>query len=398
MPIHLVLTDERVPVKVWTTREDLQAQAETQLRNVARLPCVYRHVAAMPDVHPGEGSTIGSVIATTGAVMPSTVEVDIACGVRAVRLPLPADQVEVHAPALLDGLRAAIPVGRHIHARPVAEAETWEGWHTFTRVIPAVQASRDKYLRGLQTLGGGNHFLELCRDLDGQTWIVVHSGSRNLGKRLAELHIETAKGLMRQYFIELPDPSLAYLVEGTPEFDQYWHDLQWAQAYAAYNRELMLRRAIRVVQEILGLPDPPQPTTQINCHHNYVAREHHFGRNVFVTRKGAVRARQGDLGLIPGSMGAQTYVVRGRGNPESFQSCSHGAGRIMSRRQAIERFRVEDLVAQTEGVTCLKDAEVLDEIPAAYRPIDQVMANQTDLVEVVTILKQFVCLKGPKNG
>lgn len=397
MPIHHVLTNGRVPVKLWTQLETVQEQALQQLDRASRLPCVFKHIAVMPDVHPGEGSTIGSVIATQGAVMPSTVGVDIACGMAAAALPLRAELLRDRQADLFAEFMRAIPVGRTIHPDPLPEVETWDGWRTFADLIPEVQEDRQKFAKGLGSIGGGNHFLEICEDLEGRAWILLHSGSRNLGKRIAEVHIERAKSLMKQYFIDLPDPDLAYFVEQTPEFNRYWHDLQWAQSYAFFNREILLQTALQVVTRVLHLPELLQATTLINCHHNFVAREHHYGRNVFVTRKGAVRARKDDFGIIPGSMGAKSYIVRGRGNAESFHSCSHGAGRTMSRVDACKLFTVEDLVAQTAGITCLKDESVLDEIPGAYKPIEPVMANQSDLVEIVTELKQFICLKGPKE-
>lgn len=394
--MNSVVNKARVPIKLWAPLEEVESGAIDQLVNTANLPCVFKHVAAMPDVHQGYGATVGSVVACTGAVIPGAVGVDIGCGMMAAQLPFTASDL----PESLKDLRAeiewSVPVGFNAHKTPVEEAIAWAGWFRFEELPDTLQNLSGKATAQLGTLGGGNHFIEVCLDTKQQVWVMLHSGSRNIGKSIAEVHIDQAKELMRQYMITLADPDLAYLAEGTPQFDAYWNDLQWAQAYALKNREIMMQRVLRAVAKVL-LKDwraPIEPLLQVNCHHNYAEREHHFGRNVIVTRKGAVRARTGDMGIIPGSMGARSFIVRGKGNPESFHSCSHGAGRRMSRGKAKGTFTLADLEAQTVGVECRKDAEVLDEIPGAYKDIDQVMANQADLVEIVAELKQVLCVKG----
>jgi tRNA-splicing ligase RtcB len=303
-------------------------------------------------------------------------------------------------PSSLSTLRSEIesrvPVGFNKHtefSRPEDNQQVNHLWHRFTGAVPMELIDKFPNVRlQLGTLGGGNHFIEVCLDAEDNVWLVLHSGSRNIGKEIAEVHINEAKGLMRKYFISLPDPDLAYLVEGTLEFRRYWDSLQWAQDYAAMNREMMLRAVIEAMNYVTG--QQRFPLQRINCHHNYAAKEHHFGEDVYVTRKGAVRARVGDFGIIPGSMGTRSYIVKGLGNPDSFNSCSHGAGRRMSRGKAKEKFTVEDLQRQTAGVECRKDAGVLDEIPGAYKDIDQVMENQKDLVEIVATLRQVLCVKG----
>lgn len=343
----------------------------------------------MPDVHYGIGATVGSVIATKQAVMPAAVGVDIGCGMAAVRTNLTShDFSGGDAAAIRHSIERGVPVGFHSHHEPRAEALRLAG-----------EARLDKLgtreLCQLGTLGGGNHFIELCTDEDDRVWIVLHSGSRNFGKRLAEGHINKAKKIAEQHFVRLTDPNLAFFSQGTAEFDEYKRDVEMAQDYAMINRRVMLAEIMSDVSHHfekrgrdVAFDDP------INCHHNYLAFENHFGENVIVTRKGAIRARPGDLGIIPGSMGTRSYIVEGRGNPESFMSCSHGAGRRMSRTQAKKTFTVEDLARQTAGVECRKDAAVIDEIPGAYKDIDEVMAQQADLVTIRHTLKQFMCVKG----
>lgn len=392
-----VISKANVPIKIWAPLQEVESQAIDQLTNTANLPCVFRHIAAMPDVHLGYGATVGSVVATTGAVIPAAVGVDIGCGMAAVKTVYKAYQLPDSLKALRDDIEWRVPVGFNQHKDPVEAAMAWPRWAEFEDCIPA--ALHDKYRkaqRQIGTLGGGNHFIEICLDTEENVWIMLHSGSRNIGKETAEVFIETAKGLMRQYFVSLPDPDLAYLAEGTAEFNAYWTALQWCQDFARMNRDLMMVK-VRQALDAAVVGDWQANSSAlmtVNCHHNYAEKEHHFNRNVIVTRKGAVRARENDFGIIPGSMGTRSYIVRGLGNPDSFHSCSHGAGRRMSRGKAKANFTIDDLALQTAGVECRKDAGVLDEIPGAYKDIDQVMENQKDLVEIVAQLKQVLCVKG----
>lgn len=388
--IYSVLNKAHVPIKLWAPVHEVESEALDQLTHTANLPCVFRHVAVMPDVHLGKGATVGSVVATKGAVIPAAVGVDIGCGMMAVQTSLTSCDLPDSLTSLRTRLEQCIPVGPSEHRGGVDPH--WEGFAHFQHLPSIVHDRLGKAQRQLGTLGGGNHFIELCLDGDDHVWLMLHSGSRHIGKLLADMHITTAKGLMRDYFITLPDPDLAYLVEGSLEFNAYWRDLQWAQDYAMRNRELMMNLVIRSLIEELN--QCWRNGLTVNCHHNYAAREHHFGSNVIVTRKGAVRAREGDYGIIPGSMGTRSYIVRGKGNPDSFCSCSHGAGRRMSRGKAKAHFTLNDLAEQTAGVECRKDSGVIDEIPGAYKDIDQVMENQEDLVEIVATLKQILCIKG----
>lgn len=394
MPVYTNLTTSHVPVKLWTPGEEIEVQAMKQLQNTASLPFVFKHVAAMPDVHLGIGATVGSVVATKGAVIPAAVGVDIGCGMIAARLNIEPDRI-LHD---LDRLRAtienAVPVGHESNKSVTKSVGSWQGWKNIPESVLNMRL-KEKAALQLGTLGGGNHFIEVCVDEQGSVWVMLHSGSRNVGKSLAEEHIRNAKSEIKNLAVKLPDPDLAYYVEGTQEYESYMRDLEWAQSYALENREEMFRRVLNAISVHVGLSGAQIPySLKVNCHHNYATKEVHYGENVLVTRKGAVRAQQGDLGIIPGSMGARSYIVRGKGNPESFNSCAHGAGRRMSRSEAKRRFTVADLKKQTEGVECRKDQHVVDEIPAAYKDIDQVMQNQADLVEVVAILKQVLCVKG----
>ena len=394
MPIETVL-NARVPVKVWT--DSIEPQAMAQLKNMAALPFVFRHVAAMADVHLGKGATVGSVLATKGAICPAAVGVDIGCGMSARKTSFPADRLDG---AGLKKLRASIerevPVGRESNRRPAGAASRW--MEARGRPNAADGALADRALHQLGTLGGGNHFIEICVDGDdGRLWVLLHSGSRNIGKTVAEKHIGRAKGEMKRLSESLPDPDLAYFLAGTREFVQYREDLDWCQDYAHQNRVILMDRVLRQVAFALGLEGDVAHlgiTMSVDCHHNYVAEEVHFGEPVLVTRKGAIRAGKGELGIIPGSMGSSSYVVRGLGNREAFDSAPHGAGRAMSRTEAKRRFSREDLEAQTAGVECRKDAGVVDEIPSAYKPIEEVIRKSSDLVEVVARLKQVVCVKG----
>jgi tRNA-splicing ligase RtcB len=394
MPVETIL-DGRVPVKVWTDR--IEPEAVQQLQNTASLPFVFRHVAAMPDVHLGKGATVGSVIATKGAICPAAVGVDIGCGMSARKTAFPADRLEARDLAKLrHSIERDVPVGRESRRSPWESAQEWMREHGRPHVAggPLV----DRALHQLGTLGGGNHFIEICVDQDdGRLWVLLHSGSRNVGKSVAEVHIGRARKEMRRLAESPPDPDLAYFVAGTPEFSDYREDLEWCQQYAGKNRQIMMDRVLRQLAFALGLEGDVEHlgiTMAVDCHHNYVADERHFGERVLVTRKGAIRAGKGELGIIPGSMGTGSFVVRGLGNPEAFESAPHGAGRKMSRGEAKRRFSTADLCAQTEGIECRKDAGVIDEIPGAYKPIGEVIQKSSDLVEVVARLKQIVCVKG----
>ncbi len=381
------------PVLSWANH-DLGA-AETQMaKNMASLPFIFKHISLMPDVHLGKGALVGSVIATKDAIMPAAVGVDIGCGMCAIQTPFNGTQLEGKLKHIRRDIEAAIPVGFNENKEVANSVRNWQGWQAFKHLHKGVQDLEGKALRQMGSLGGGNHFIEVCLDTTDQVWLMLHSGSRNIGNKLAQCHINTAKHLAKLAGNALPDPDLAYFVTQTPEFDTYWHDLQWAQEYARINREVMMARLKKVVETHLAGGKPTKPLRTVNCHHNYAEREVHYGEQVYVTRKGAVRAQENDYGIIPGSMGAKSFIVRGKGNHESYCSCSHGAGRAMSRNQAKLHFSLDDLIQQTEGVECRKDNGVLDEIPAAYKPIDQVMANQADLVEVVATLKQVICVKG----
>jgi tRNA-splicing ligase RtcB len=394
MPIQTVL-NARVPVKVWT--DQIEPQAMEQLKNTASLPFVFRHVAAMPDVHLGIGATVGSVVATRGAVCPAAVGVDIGCGMMAKKTSIPADRFDGGGlKKLRHSIEREIPVGHERNRDPVPAAMEWMRG----REKPHAASGQlvQKALHQLGTLGGGNHFIEICRDQDdGLLWVLLHSGSRNIGKTVAEIHIGKARSSVRKLAESLPDPDLAYFVAGTPEFREYREDVEWCQRYARENREIMMDRILRQLAYALGFEGDVSRlglTTSVNCHHNYIADEIHFGEKVLVTRKGAIRAGRGEMGIIPGSMGTGSFIVRGLGNRDAFESAPHGAGRKMSRRDAKRKFTKEDLVCQTEGVECRKDAGVLDEIPGAYKPISEVIEKSSDLVEVVAGLKQIVCVKG----
>ncbi len=376
-----VLMEGSIPIKIWSDVAKVDANAIVQLRNIARLPYIFHHVAVMPDVHLGHGATVGSVIASKGAISPSAVGVDIGCGMLAAPLGRKIDDLGDLA-VLRAKIENAVPVGFKGHER---QQDIGTLIDTASERVVSVWS---KAANQFGTLGGGNHFIEICDGGNGDAWLMLHSGSRGVGKQVADIHIKKAKRLMDIWQIKLADPELAYLAEGVPEFDEYIQDLHWCQDYAIGNRMHMFLNVCRV----LGVMVPVDQI--VNCHHNYVAQENHFGSNVLVTRKGAVRARLGDRGIIPGSMGQRSYIVTGLGNPESFCSCSHGAGRVHSRTAAKKLFTLEDLAQQTLGVECRKDEGVLDEIPSAYKPIEEVMANQSDLVSIQHELKAVLCVKG----
>lgn len=403
----------RAPVKMWTRGVAVEEQAMQQLRNVAALPFIHRHVAAMPDVHWGMGATVGSVIPTVGAIVPAAVGVDIGCGMMAARTALCAGDLPDSLAGLRSAIEAAVPHGRTDNGgaadrgawrdvpEPVQRAlrgddapdDLVSGLERLVGKHPKLQRAGKRAPHHLGTLGTGNHFIEVCLDAEQRVWVMLHSGSRGIGNAIGSYFIERAKEHMRRWFVNLPDQDLAYLPEGEQDFTDYVEAVGWAQRFAMMNRRVMMAAALHAIGMALGR-EVEAAVEAVNCHHNYVEREHHFGKNVWVTRKGAVRARQGDLGIIPGSMGARSYIVRGKGNPESFNSCSHGAGRAMSRGEAKRRFTLEDHAVATAGIECRKDADVIDETPRAYKPIEAVMAAQSDLVEVVHELRQVVCVKG----
>jgi tRNA-splicing ligase RtcB (3'-phosphate/5'-hydroxy nucleic acid ligase) len=394
-----------VPIKAWTRGVPVEPKALEQLANAARLPVVFKHVAAMPDVHVGIGATVGSVIPTLKAIIPAAVGVDIGCGMMACKTTLTAEDLPDSLAALRSAIEKAVPHGsapKHRGRDPGAWEnppdlvdQAWAGlkdeFDALCELHPRLKNTNNR--KHLGTLGTGNHFIEVCLDEAGSVWLMLHSGSRGVGNAIGTHFIELAKKDAEQHQRNLPDKDLAYFEEGAQYFGDYVRGVGWAQAFAAKNREVMMANLIATVRTVITKPFEAH-VEAVNCHHNYVSKERHFGEDVFVTRKGAVSAKRGELGIIPGSMGARSFIVRGLGNPESFDSCSHGAGRVMSRTQAKKMFTLADQVKATEGVECRKDEAVIDEIPMAYKDIDAVMAAQRDLVEVVYVLKQVVCVKG----
>ena len=398
MPIEKIMTKGKVPVKIYTN--DIDADAFQQLYHLSQLPFIHSHIAVMPDVHVGKGATVGSVIPTVGAIVPAAVGVDIGCGMNALRLSLKAKDLPDNLRSLRLFIEEAIPVGFNMHKRdPVKQSTITQlsvGLHNILAKHKKINSMQKKsyqtWVRQLGTLGGGNHFIELCLDENDDVWIMLHSGSRGIGNVIGDYFINLAKKDMMQHLHSLPDKDLAYFTEGAKHYDDYLEAVGWAQDYALVNRREMMNLVCEAL--LRKLPKFGITKEAINCHHNYVARESHFGQSVLVTRKGAIRAGEGELGIIPGSMGAKSYIVRGKGNPESFCSCSHGAGRVMSRSQAKALFNSDDVDKQTLGIECRKDSGVIDEIPAAYKDIDVVMQHQQDLVEVVHTLRQVMCIKG----
>lgn len=392
-----VLTQGLKPVKIWT--DDVESEAIEQLNNMAQMPFIHSHIAVMPDVHWGMGATIGSVIPALGAVIPAAVGVDIGCGMCAVPTNLTANDMPDDLKTIRHSIERTIPVGFDTHSGTIHMDDVLFQWLSDTYPYDLLEKYKVtdtplKSAKQLGTLGGGNHFIELCLDETDRVWIMLHSGSRGIGNKIATKFIEMAKKDMERYFINLPDKDLAYLCEGTQGFDDYVTAVSWAQDYAAHNRRLMLSLIIKNLKHYFPQLEVDTENRAVNCHHNYISREHHYGKDCIVTRKGAVRARIGDLGIIPGSMGAKSYIVEGLGNPESFHSCSHGAGRRMSRKKAKATFTLDDHATATHGVECRKDADVIDETPGAYKDIDEVMANQSDLVRPLHTLKQILCVKG----
>lgn len=389
-------------IKAWVKGVPVEPAAREQLENVAGLPFVHSHLAVMPDVHFGRGATVGSVIPTRGAIIPAAVGVDIGCGMMAMRTSLTAGQLPDNLKRVRDEIERKVPVGngpRGNHSNTPASVETRLKRSGLVERFDVIAGKHDKlspdrFSGQLGTLGGGNHFIELCLDEEGRVWVMLHSGSRGTGNRIGTYFIQEARQALEKRVLgyHVPDRDLAFFVEGEPLFDDYVEAVGWAQDYARLNREAMMERVLQACRETL--PGFTIEKSAVNCHHNYVEKEHHFGADVWVTRKGAVRAGEGELGIIPGSMGAKSFIVRGKGNAESFCSCSHGAGRAMSRTAAKARFTVADHIEATKGIECRKDRGVVDETPMAYKDIDKVIAAQEDLIEVVHTLKQVVCVKG----
>lgn len=392
-------------IKMWTDHVPVEEQAMQQVMNMAQMPFIHKHIAIMPDVHYGIGAAVGSVIPTKSAIIPAAVGVDIGCGMIAYRTSLAANDLPENLSGLREIIEARIPVGfnqytednrpfSHIFNRYTEYLPSWK-LHRLFETYPQIKQKKINYLLQLGTLGGGNHFIEICLDKLENVWFMIHSGSRGIGNRLGTFFIEKAKKEMEKYYIGeyLPDQDLSYLVEHTELFDDYIDAMNFAQHYAMKNREIMMETLIEAVKSYLAR-DFLSDLRAINCHHNYTQKERHFGSNVWITRKGAVDASEGTFGIIPGSMGERSFIVRGLGNKESFNSCSHGAGRIMSRTEAKKIISLDQHVIDTKGVECRKDKDILDESPKAYKNIDDVMRSQEDLVEIVYELKQILCVKG----
>jgi tRNA-splicing ligase RtcB len=391
------------PIKLWTRGVPLEDQARQQLQNIAKLPFIYKWISVMPDVHLGKGATVGSVVPTIGAIVPAAVGVDIGCGMIAARTTLMASDLPDNLAEIRSAIEHAVPHGRTVGKRDkgawdTPPALTVDGWSSLVSDFAQITAKHPKLgrtnnLHHLGTLGTGNHFVEVCLDEEQRVWFMLHSGSRGVGNAIGCHFIELAKQDMRRWMINLPDQDLAYLPEGSEHYADYVFAVDWAQRFARINREIMMKHVVDAVRTVITKPFEAQAEA-VNCHHNYVSREHHFGKDVFITRKGAVSARKGELGIIPGSMGAKSFIVRGLGNADSFNSCSHGAGRVMSRTEAKRRISVDDHIKATAHVECRKDPDVVDESPAAYKSIEAVMAAQSDLVEIMHTLRQVVCVKG----
>lgn len=400
---HLLEVTNGKPIKMWTQGVPVEDEARQQLIDTAKMPFIFKHIAVMPDVHLGRGSTIGSVIPTIGAIIPAAVGVDIGCGMIAAQTSLTAKDLPDNLQAIRTAIEQAVPHGK-THGRrdkgawydaPEQVNCAWktlaERFKKITDKYPKLERTNNRLHLG--TLGTGNHFIEICLDQADRVWFMLHSGSRGVGNAIGSLFIELARLDMREHIADLPNRNLAYLKEGTKYYDDYVEAVNWAQDFAKINRELMMQSVIQAVKNVITKPFETH-LEAVNCHHNYVQKEQHFGQQVLVTRKGAVSAQKGQLGIIPGSMGAKSYIVRGLGNEDAFCSCSHGAGRTMSRTKAKKMFTIEDQIRATAGVECRKDADVIDEIPMAYKDIDAVMEAQNELVEVLHTLKQVICVKG----
>jgi tRNA-splicing ligase RtcB len=400
--MYNTIQGKECPIKVWAPIHDVESGALTQLRNCAELPFMFKHgMAVMPDVHQGYGVTVGSVMPTVKAVVPGGVGVDIGCGMGAVKLPFKADRLPENLQGLFDAISKAVPVGQDKHKEFSDQiSKMFWVYDGYGKLPEKLRDDRDHVFKQMGTLGGGNHFIEICLDTEDNVWVMLHSGSRGIGNRIGNYYIDEAKKIMKVQEIKLTDPDLAYLVEGTQMFDDYWRDLQWAQKYAMENRRHMMKSVLQVIsKELFGEPNADinpmvRYTMMVNCHHNYAEREEHFGEEVIVTRKGAVRARVGDFGIIPGAMGAKSYIIEGLGNADSYCSCSHGAGRVLSRGKAKKKFTLADVETQTAGLMCRKDAGIIDELKEAYKDLDVVMENQKDLVKIVAQLRAVLCVKG----
>ncbi len=398
----------KAPIKAWIKGVPLEEAAKQQLLNVANMPFIHKHVAVMPDVHYGMGATIGSVIPTVSAVIPAAVGVDIGCGMCAVQTTLTANDLPESLGPMRSAIEKVVPHGRTSGRGNKRDKGAWNevpenarkqwrksldaGFDLLTQKHNVLKNTNN--IKHLGTLGTGNHFIEVCLDEADRVWIMLHSGSRGVGNRIGTYFIELAKQDMRKHNVNIPDIDLAYLSEGTDHFNDYVEAVEWAQNFARINREVMMTAVLKAMRQLPGIRQFKADKMMVNCHHNYVNREVHFGVECLVTRKGAVRAGKDEMGIIPGSMGARSYIVRGKGNPQSFESCSHGAGRIMSRTKAKKMFSLADHELATEGVECRKDKDVIDETPMAYKDIDAVMRAQSDLVDIVHTLKQIVCVKG----
>lgn len=412
MSIFNLLQDQNSkPIKMWTNGVPVDEKAKLQLLNTAKMPFIFSHVAVMPDVHVGKGSTIGSVIPTEKAIIPAAVGVDIGCGMMAIRTSLIASDLPDNLHKLRCEIEKSVPHGRsqgysRKGRKGGRDVGSWEAPPNivdqyWAKLLPVFEMITQKYpnlaktnnYKHLGTLGTGNHFVEICLDEVDHVWVMLHSGSRGVGNAIGEHFIQLAQKEMADQIHLLPDKNLAYFQEGSVYFDDYVEAVGWAQQYAQFNREVMMKNALNVLKQEISKPFRTD-LVAVNCHHNYVQKEQHFGQDIYVTRKGAVSAQKGQLGIIPGSMGAKSYIVRGLGNEESFCSGSHGAGRVMSRTEAKKQFTVEDQIAATKHVECRKDAAVIDEIPMAYKDIDAVMEAQKSLVEVVHQLRQVICVKG----
>lgn len=406
MSSYEVYQQDGVPIKAWIKGVSFENGAKQQLINVSKLPFIFKHLVVLPDVHLGKGCCIGSVIPTIGAVIPACTGVDLGCGMISVKTTLTANDLPNNLRSIRSEIEKAIPHGRTDHGG-TSDKGSW-GWDSPREVGTVWDSLRDDLKvikqkhpkiddrnarRQLGTLGSGNHFYEICLDENNNVWLMLHSGSRGIGNQIGSYFIELAKKDMKIHFINLPDKDLAYLSEGTEYFNDYIQGVDWAQNYARQNRELMMKFSLEAFSKALNRQIKVTEEA-VNCHHNFLVKEHHYNTNIWITRKGAVRARENDLAIIPGSMGSKSFIVRGKGNPESFQSCSHGAGRAMSRSEAKRKFTIEDHIKATDGVECKKDISVIDETPMAYKNIDAVLNAESDLVEIVHTLKQICCIKG----
>ena len=390
-------------VRLWTRGVPVEEETWKQIRNLASLPILAGPLAIMPDVHLGKGATVGSVIPTRGAIIPAAVGVDIGCGMVALQTTLAATDLPDSLAPIRAQIERDVPVGFSAHKHPLRlddeptlaqhRAELLSRYDRLRIMRRVGKYDHERVTHQLGSLGGGNHFIELCLDEADRVWVMLHSGSRNIGNTIGETAIAMARRRAEREQIHLPDRDLAWLDEGSLEFDEYVEGLEWAQRYAALNRDLMVALVLKALGRFFTRPLAVRESA-VNCHHNYASLEEHGGHTLWITRKGAVSARAGELGIIPGSMGTRSYIVRGRGKAEAYESCSHGAGRAMSRSEAKRRYSRADVVTQTAGVECRKDAGVVDELPAAYKDIDAVMAAQADLVQIVHTLRQVLCVKG----